>query len=94
LVVDDSPAARAHVRSVLAELALSDITESSDGVATAALLEKQTVDLVITDYNMPRLAQLRDALAGLQEGPAFLGAEDLRSMHSGSEQDIIGWWRW
>jgi CheY-like chemotaxis protein len=79
---------------VLAELAVRDITESSDGAAAAALLEKQTFDLVITDYNMPRLAQLRDALAGLQKGPAFLGAEDLLSRHSGSEQDISGWWRW
>jgi two-component system chemotaxis response regulator CheY len=55
LVVDDSAAARVHVRGVLAGLGLSDITESGDGAAAAALLEKQTFDLVVTDYNMPRL---------------------------------------
>jgi serine/threonine protein kinase len=55
LVVDDSAVARVHVRGVLASLGLSDITESCDGAAAAALLEKQTFDLVVTDYNMPRL---------------------------------------
>jgi serine/threonine protein kinase/DNA-binding response OmpR family regulator len=55
LLVDDSAAARAHVRGVLAGLGLNDIIESGDGAAAAALLEKQTFDLVVTDYNMPRL---------------------------------------
>jgi serine/threonine protein kinase len=55
LVVDDSAAARAHVRGVLAGLGLNDVTESGDGAEAAALLEKQTFDLVVTDYNMPRL---------------------------------------
>jgi serine/threonine protein kinase/DNA-binding response OmpR family regulator len=55
LIVDDSAAARKHVRAVLAGLGLSDITEAGDGAAAVALLKDQTFDLVVTDYNMPGL---------------------------------------
>jgi serine/threonine protein kinase/DNA-binding response OmpR family regulator len=55
LVVDDSAAARTHARSVLAGLGPCEFTEAADGAAAVALLEKQPFDLVVTDYNMPRL---------------------------------------
>jgi serine/threonine protein kinase len=55
LVVDDSAAARKHVRAVLTGLGLDDITEAGDGAAAVALLKNQTFDLVVTDYNMPGL---------------------------------------
>lgn len=55
LLVDDSAAARAHVRGVLAGLGLRLVVEVADGAAAVALLEKETFDLVVTDYNMPRL---------------------------------------
>jgi serine/threonine protein kinase/DNA-binding response OmpR family regulator len=55
LVVDDSAAARSHVRRVLAGLGLSHITEAADGAEARALLEKGAFDLVVTDYHMPRL---------------------------------------
>lgn len=55
LLVDDSAAARAHVRSVLAGLGLHSIVEAADGAQAVALLEKESFDLVVTDYNMPHL---------------------------------------
>jgi CheY-like chemotaxis protein len=55
LVVDDSAAARVHIRSVLAGLGLRHIVEAADGAEAVTLLEKQTYDLVVTDYTMPRL---------------------------------------
>jgi serine/threonine protein kinase len=55
LVVDDSAAARANVRRVLNGLGLSHIVEAADGLDAAVLLGKETFDLVVTDYNMPRL---------------------------------------
>lgn len=55
LVVDDSTVARAHVRKVLGGLGLSHIVEAADGLDAAVLLGKETFDLVVTDYNMPRL---------------------------------------
>jgi two-component system chemotaxis response regulator CheY len=55
LVVDDSAAARAHVRAVLAALGLRHVVEAADGVEAIALLGKESYDLVVTDYMMPRL---------------------------------------
>jgi two-component system chemotaxis response regulator CheY len=55
LVVDDSAAARVHIRSVLAGLELHHIVEAGDGAEAVAILEKDAFDLVVTDYNMPRL---------------------------------------
>jgi CheY-like chemotaxis protein len=55
LVVDDSAAARAHVRTVLTGLGVDQITEAHDGAEAIGLLESQPIDLVVSDYNMPRL---------------------------------------
>jgi two-component system chemotaxis response regulator CheY len=55
LVVDDSAAARVHIRSVLAGVGLRHIVEAADGAEAVSLLEKENYDLVVTDYTMPRL---------------------------------------
>jgi serine/threonine protein kinase len=55
LVVDDSAAARSHIRRVLASAGLDCIVEAPDGEQAVALLNKESFDLVVTDYNMPRL---------------------------------------
>jgi serine/threonine protein kinase len=55
LVVDDSAAARTHIRSVLKAAGLDCIVEAKDGAQAVAMLEKEAFDLVVTDYNMPHL---------------------------------------
>src|SRR5574340_1313740 len=55
LVVDDYPAMRRLMRSVLAELGWRRVTEAADGLAALALLRGMPFDLVITDIHMPRL---------------------------------------
>ena len=55
LVVDDSTAARGHIRRVLTGAGLSCIVEAKDGEQAVALLKNERFDLVVTDYNMPHL---------------------------------------
>lgn len=55
LVADDSTAARGHIRRTLNAAGLDCIVEAKDGAQAVALLEKETFDLVVTDYNMPGL---------------------------------------
>jgi serine/threonine protein kinase len=55
LLVDDSTAARSHVRRVLTGAGLNGIVEAKDGQEAVGLLKKETFDLVVTDYNMPNL---------------------------------------
>jgi serine/threonine protein kinase/DNA-binding response OmpR family regulator len=53
LIVDDSAAARVHIRDVLKGLGLSQFTMAADGAQAVATLAKETFDLIVTDYNMP-----------------------------------------
>ncbi len=55
LVVDDSAAMRAFIRRVfdLSGLDVERLFEASDGRDALALLEGESVDVILTDINMP-----------------------------------------
>lgn len=55
LLVDDSTAARKHMRRLLGELGITRITEAINGKEAVDRLQETMVDLVITDYNMPEM---------------------------------------
>jgi two-component system chemotaxis response regulator CheY len=54
LTVDDSFAMRDILRAALTAAGFT-VLQAQDGEAALALLETRTVDLIITDHNMPRL---------------------------------------
>jgi serine/threonine protein kinase/ActR/RegA family two-component response regulator len=55
LLVDDSLVARSHVRRTLLGMGISHITEAVNGREASELLDSNTFDLVVTDYNMPEM---------------------------------------
>lgn len=55
LVVDDSRFARRHIASVLSKLGITNLTFAEDGQQALEIFAEQEFDLVVTDYNMPRL---------------------------------------
>ncbi|MEY4591784.1 MAG: hypothetical protein RIR18_679 [Pseudomonadota bacterium] len=55
LVVDDSLAARRHIRRLLVDVGIENIVEAENGVQALAILAETSVDLVMTDYNMPEM---------------------------------------
>ncbi|SIQ38042.1 response regulator [Marinobacterium stanieri] len=55
LVVDDSRMARKLIRRVLSNLGIENFFEACDGSEAIDLLKRETVDLVVTDYNMPEV---------------------------------------
>ena len=55
LLVDDSQLAREHMRRLLESIEIVDITEAGDGEQATRILEQTPFDLVISDYNMPRV---------------------------------------
>ncbi|MBL4584640.1 MAG: response regulator [Pseudomonadales bacterium] len=55
LVVDDSPLALKMINRVLSNLGIVHMTNANDGSTAIPILEKETFDLVITDYNMPEV---------------------------------------
>lgn len=55
LMVDDSAFSRNFIRRVLNDFGLTDIIEVTDGKSALACMEDNFFDLVITDYNMPKM---------------------------------------
>ncbi|MCX5826939.1 MAG: diguanylate cyclase [Deltaproteobacteria bacterium] len=54
LVVDDQPTMRQMIREAVNDLGYGCL-EAADGIEALEILEKETMDLVITDISMPRL---------------------------------------
>ena len=55
LLVDDSRLARNHIRRVLENMGIREITEAENGAHALTFLKEQSFDLVVTDYNMPEM---------------------------------------
>lgn len=55
LLVDDSANARHFIRHVLGNLGIEQFIEAANGAQAVQVLADTTVDLVITDYNMPEM---------------------------------------
>ena len=68
LVVDDFAPMREIIRKVLQELGYEHIQEANDGAAALPLLQAGHFDLLITDWNMPKLAGI-DLLRAVRAEP-------------------------
>lgn len=66
LIVDDSAVARVRIRNTLASLGFTDFTQADDGQSAIPILEANQFDLVVTDYNMPRMNG-RDLVAWIRQ---------------------------
>lgn len=58
LIVDDFSTMRRIMRNILRDLEFKNILEAEDGTAAVQVLEKQSIDLVISDWNMPKMTGL------------------------------------
>jgi two-component system chemotaxis response regulator CheY len=59
LVVDDFDQMRLMLREYLARLGFRKIMEAKNGVTAIALLESDRIDLIISDWDMPKLDGLK-----------------------------------
>ena len=58
LVVDDFSTMRRIMRNILRDLEFKTILEAEDGSAALTVLETHKVDLIISDWNMPKMTGL------------------------------------
>ncbi|MGC8492292.1 MAG: response regulator [Syntrophobacteraceae bacterium] len=58
LVVDDFVTMRRIVRKILRDLDFQNIIEADDGLAALEVLKSTKVDLIVSDWNMPRMTGL------------------------------------
>jgi len=72
VIVDDEPIARDILRTYIAQVPYLNLAgECSDAFEAMQLINKQSIDLVILDINMPRLSGL-DMLRTLKKYPAII----------------------
>jgi two-component system chemotaxis response regulator CheY len=55
LVVDDFSTMRRIVKNILRQLGFNNIVEADDGTTAVSILEREKVDLIISDWNMPNM---------------------------------------
>ena len=55
LIVDDSMTSRHYLGRVLQSIGVANIIEAESGSDAIALLQQQSVDLIVTDYHMPQM---------------------------------------
>ena len=77
LVVDDFSTMRRIVKNVLRDLDFKNILEAEDGSAAVSLLQSQKVDLIVSDWNMPKMTGLEllkhvRSTAGMENMPFLM----------------------
>jgi len=58
LIVDDFATMRRIMKNILKQIGFSNIIEADDGTTALDELKKTSVDLIISDWNMPKMTGL------------------------------------
>lgn len=56
LVVDDLSTMRKIIKNILYQLGFKNIVEADDGTTALEILKKEKVDLILADWNMPKMS--------------------------------------
>jgi len=58
LIVDDFATMRRIMKNILKQLGFTNIVEADDGTSALEELEKSSFDLIVSDWNMPKMTGL------------------------------------
>ncbi len=58
LIVDDFATMRRIVKNILVQLGYKNIVEADDGSTAVELLKQEKIDMIISDWNMPKMTGL------------------------------------
>jgi two-component system, chemotaxis family, chemotaxis protein CheY len=58
LIIDDFATMRRILKNILKQLGFRNLVEADDGTTAMEILESQTIDLIISDWNMPKMTGL------------------------------------
>ena len=58
LIVDDFASMRRIVKNTLKQIGFKNILEADDGTTALAMLKEQKIDVVLADWNMPKMSGL------------------------------------
>ncbi|MFY9943225.1 MAG: response regulator [Desulfobacterales bacterium] len=88
LIVDDFATMRRILKNILKKIGFTHILEADDGSNALKVLEKEKVDLVISDWNMPKMTGL-EFLKAVRSNTAFKDLPFLMVTAEAQKQNII-----
>ncbi len=90
LIVDDSAAIRKILQRVLrqTEMPIGSIYEAGDGIEALAMLEQQTVGLILSDINMPNMDGL-EMLSKIKSMNAYKSVPVIMITTEGNQNKVM-----
>ena len=88
LVVDDFATMRRIVRNILRDLEFKNILEAEDGTAALEVLKTNKVDLIVSDWNMPKMTGI-ELLRKVRASEEFADIPFLMVTAEAQQENII-----
>ena len=86
MVVEDSPAMRGLIASVLSQITDVSIVEAENGYEALRRLPRERVDIIVLDINMPDINGL-ELLAFVRQNPVYCTTPVVVVTTEGADQD-------
>ena len=88
LVVDDFATMRRILKNILKQLGFTNIVEADDGTTAMEELKKNNYDLIISDWNMPKMTGL-ELLKRVRSDESLKGIPFLMVTAEAQKQNVI-----
>lgn len=88
LVVDDFATMRRIVKNILSQLGYKHIIEADDGTTALDILKQEKIDLIICDWNMPKMTGL-DLLKHVRGNPDMANIPFIMVTAEAQQDNII-----
>ena len=88
LIVDDFATMRRILKNILKQLGFKNLVEADDGTTAWEVLESQTIDLIISDWNMPKMTGL-ELLKKVRASTRYKTAPFLMVTAEAQKQNVI-----
>lgn len=88
LIVDDFATMRRIMKNILKQIGFSNIIEADDGTTALEELKKTSVDLIISDWNMPKMTGL-DLLKNVRSTDGLKEVPFLMVTAEAQKQNVI-----
>ncbi|MDL2316065.1 chemotaxis response regulator CheY [Desulfovibrio sp. OttesenSCG-928-A18] len=88
LVVDDFSTMRRIIKNILRQLGLNNVVEADDGTTAWDVLNKDKIDFIISDWNMPQMTGI-DLLRKVRGSEEFSDLPFLMVTAEAQQENII-----
>jgi two-component system chemotaxis response regulator CheY len=88
LVVDDAQTMRRIIVNLLRQLGFTNMTEADDGTTAWDKLNSEHIDLIISDWNMPKMTGI-DLLRKVRESETYKNAPFIMVTAEGKRENVI-----